>query len=69
MKYFRISPSTKFWMYQLNYTENDLPKDKRVINKYVLLEAIKKGIKKNPSIEAAKSKENIKSNIISNFPS
>lgn len=46
MKYFRISPATRFWMLQLNYTENDLPKDKMIINKYILKDAIKKGLKK-----------------------
>lgn len=60
MKYFRISPATRFWMLQLGYTENDLPKDKMVVNKYVLQEAIKKGLKKatgtHPATEIKKSK-------------
>ncbi len=41
-------------MLQLGFTENDLPKDKMVVNKYVLQEAIKKGIKKVTGTEAVK---------------
>jgi hypothetical protein len=58
VKYFRISPATRFWMLQLNYTENDLPKDKMIVNKYVLKDAIKRGIKiplKEETIEKTKS--------------
>lgn len=53
-------------MLQLGYTENDLPKDKMVVNKYALQEAIKKGLKKAPSAELKKeSKQSI--NSISSF--
>ncbi len=54
VKYFRISPATRFLMLQLGYTENDLPKDKMVVNKYALQEAIKKGLKKALGAEPAK---------------
>jgi len=54
VKYFRISPATRFLMLQLGYTENDLPKDKMVVNKYVLQEAIKKGLKKSLATEPTK---------------
>lgn len=41
-------------MLQLGYTENDLPKDKMVVNKYVFQEAIKKGLKKSFATEPTK---------------